>query len=305
LPKESIVLLEASGFEPWLCDLLQELGLNVKLAHPLKTKAIAEEKIKTDKISAGVLADLLRANLVSEAYIASPEIRQKRYKMRYRLALVRLRTISKNKVHSLLSGLGLEIPAITDLFGKSGRLYLGQLKLEPAYQNALDGYLRLIDELNMLIKAVDRDIRYESDENPQVKLLTSIPGIGVILANMILAEIGDIKRFLSSSKLASYVGITPSVHQSGQINYSGRITKRGNRHLRWVFIEAAHVAIKKDPRLADFYTKLRYKKGAQVAMVAVGHRLLTYTYQVLTRKEHYKYTLITGRARKFYWPSCY
>lgn len=297
LPKDSIVLLEASGFEPWLCDLLQELGLNVKLAHPFKTKAIAEEKIKTDKISAGVLADLLRANLVSEAYIASPQIRQKRYKMRYRLTLVRLRTMSKNKIHSLLSSLGLEIPQMTDLFGKSGRAYLEELKLQPSYQRALSGYLKLMDELNVLIKQLDRDIRYESDKDPQAKLLTTIPGIGIILANIILAEIGDINRFLSSSKLASYTGITPSMHQSGQINYSGRITKRGNKYLRWLFVEAAHVAIRKDPRLAGFYTKLRYKKGTHVAIVAVAHKLLTYTYQVLTRKEPYRYKLITGRAR--------
>jgi len=124
------VLLEANGYEPWLCDLIQETGLNVKLAHPLKTRAIAEEKIMTDKLSSSVLADLLRANLVSEAYIASPKIRQERYHMRYRQGLVHLRTAAKNKIHNLLGRLGLNLPDITDLFGKSGRAYLKQLRLE-------------------------------------------------------------------------------------------------------------------------------------------------------------------------------
>lgn len=296
LPGDSTVLLEASGFEPWLCDLLQELGFNVKLAHPLKTRAIAEERIKTDKISAGVLADLLRANLVSEAYIASPQIRQKRYKMRYRQTMVRLRTMSKNKIHSLLGSLGVQTPPVTDLFGKGGRSYLEGLKLQPSYQRALNGYLTLIDEFSFLIKELNTEIRHESAKDPELVLLTTIPGIGIVLANMILAEIGDINRFLSSSKLASYAGIIPSIHQSGQVNYSGKITKRGSRYLRWAFVEAAHTAVRKDPHIASFYSKIRNKKGVHVAMVAVARKLLVYAYQVLKKKEPYKYKVNTGRA---------
>jgi transposase len=296
LPKDSTVLLEASGFEPWLCDLLQEIGLNVKLAHPFKTRAIAEEKIMTDKLSSGVLADLLRADLVCEAYIASPEIRQRRYRMRYRQSLVHLRTTAKNKIHSLLGRLGLEVPDITDLFGKTGRAYLEQLELQAPYQRALNGYLCLMDELNTLIQEVNSEIRKELKENPQIQLLITIPGIGIILAHFILAEIGDINRFLSSSKLASYTGIIPSLHQSGKVSYSGRITKQGNKYLRWAFVEAAHIAIRQDLYLRNFYLKLRNKKGSHIAIVAVAHKLLTYAYQVLKNNTAYKYKTVVGRA---------
>lgn len=296
LPKESTVLLEASGFEPWLCDLLQEIGLNVKLAHPLKTKAIAEEKIMTDKLSAGVLADLLRADLVSEAYIASPEIREARYRMRYRQTLVHLRTMAKNKIHSLLSQLGHQTPKATDLFGKAGLAYLNSLTLKLPYQRALNGYLKLIDTLNSMVLELDSGIRKESKNNSCIRLLITIPGIGIILANIILAEIGDINRFLSSSKLASYTGIVPSLHQSGKVRYSGSITKQGNKYLRWAFVEAAHVAIRKDPYLGAYYDKLRHKKGPHIAIVATAHKLLTYTYQVLRKNEPYKYKTIAGRA---------
>lgn len=283
LPKESTLLLEATGFDPWLTDLLQELGLNVKLAHPSKTKAIAEEKIMTDKISASVLADLLRANLVSEAYIASPEIRRQRFRMRYRQSLVHMRTMTKNKIHSILDRLGLLPPEVTDLFGTKGREYLNQLQIEPIYQNALKGYLGLIDTLADMIKGIDNQIRKEVKIDPQLKILTTIPGIGVVLSCLILAEIGDIKRFLSSSRLASYAGMVPSLHQSGMSNYSGHITKQGNKYLRWAFVEAAHRAIHLDPYLGSHYAKVRAKKGSSVAIIAIAHRLLIYTIRCLQR----------------------
>jgi transposase len=298
LPKDSSVLLEATGFDPWLCDLIQECGLNVKLAHPFKTRAIAEEKIKTDKLSSGVLADLLRANLVCEAYIASPEIREKRYNLRYRQYLIHLRTTAKNRIHSLLSRLGLQTPDITDLFGKAGREYLKELNLGPTYQRALTGCLCLIDEFTTLIKDIDSGLRKELKEEPLIQLLMTIPGIGLILAHLILSEIADINRFLSSSKLASYCGIVPSLHQSGKVRYSGNITKEGNRYLLWAFVEAAHTAIRMDPYLARFYRKIHSKKGPHVAIVAVAHKLLTATYWILKKHEPYRFRAIdTGRAR--------
>lgn len=289
LPEGSKVLLEACGFEPWLCDLLQEMNLNVKLAHPLKTKAIAEEKIMTDKISSSVLADLLRANLVCEAYIASPQIRMKRYRMRYRQSLTHLRTVAKNKTHSLIDRLGIQTPEITDLFGKAGRSYLENLKLEPTYQRALTGYLSLIDLLTKMVKELDKESQSEAKNDPRIQLLMTIPGIGITIAHLAMAEIGDINRFRSSAKLASYTGIIPSLHQSGKVSYSGHITKQGNKYLRWAFVEAAQVAIRHDPYLKNVYEKLRHKKGNHIAIVAVAHRLLIYTYQVLKTNTPYRY----------------
>lgn len=296
LPEGSSVLLEASGFDSWLVDLLQDMKLNVKLAHPLKTRAIAEQRIKTDKISSSVLADLLRTNLVAEAYIASPDIRHKRFKMRYRQSLVRMRTLVKNRIHSILSRLGLDMPSVTDLFGKTGRSYIEHLELELCYKNAVNEYLELIDTLNTMIARLEREIRKDSKTDPSIELLRTVPGIGLILSYVVNAEIGNIDRFLSSAKLASYTGIIPSLHQSGMKCYSGHITRHGNKYLRWAFVEAAHIAIRQDLYLKNVYLKIRAKKGSQVAIVAVAHKLLTYTYQVLKNKEAYKYKVIMGRA---------
>jgi transposase len=288
MPKESSVLLEATGFE---------LGLNVKLAHPSRTRAIAEERIMTDKISANVLADLLRANLVSEAYIASPEIRAKRFRMRYRQSLIHMRTMAKNRIHAMLARLGISVPPLTDIFGKKGRAYLQHLDLAPIYRRALDGYLDLIDTTTSLSHLVDLELYKELKENEQLRLITTIPGIGKVVGHIILAEIGDIKRFLSSAKLASYAGIVPSLHQSGKVAYSGSITKTGNRYLRWALVEAAHMALRTDPYLRMYYDKIRAKKGTSVAVVAIAHKLLCYAYQVLTKNQEYKPKAIPERAR--------
>jgi transposase len=297
LPKESSVAVEATGYEMWLIDLLQELGLDVKLAHPLRTKAIAEKKIMTDKISADVLADLLRADLLCEAYIAPPQTREKRFRMRYRQGLVHLKITAKNKIHSILGQLGLVVPEATDLFGKSGRIYLENLPMKPVYKRAVESYLQFIDTLSVKIEELDREIRSEASDDAQLKLLMSIPGIGVVLGHLILAEIGDIKRFLSSGKLASYAGIVPSLHESGTSRRRGGITKQGNKYLRWAFVEAAHVAVRHDPYLAYYCEKIRLKKGIQTAIIACAHKLLIYAYQVLSKNESYKYNrMIPGRV---------
>jgi len=288
LPPSSAVALEASGFEPWLYDLLEELGLSVKLVHPKKTRAIAEEKIKTDKLSASVLADLLRANLICQAYHAPAEVRQQRYLTRYRLSLVHLRTSLKNKTHGLLDRLGIRPPDFSDLFGQAGRRYLESLRLAENYQRALNGYLELMDQVNELLKPIEKDLKRINPENQDIELLKTLPGIGPILAHTILAEIADIHRFSSSSRLASYAGMIPSMHQSGQRHYMGHITKEGNRYLRWAFVEAAQKAILYDSPLRSFYSKIFHKKGRSVAMVAVGHKLLTYAYCILKEQKPYQ-----------------
>lgn len=298
LPKDSVIALEANGYEPWLCDLVQEAGLTLKLVHPKKTRAIAEEKIKTDKFSASILADLLRADLICEAYQAPAHVREQRYLGRYRLSLVRLRTSAKNKIHHLLDHLGLQLPEVTDLFGHTGRAYLDQLQLQPVYQRALQGYLHLLDTINQLIEPIERKLRSLSqDKCLEIKLLKTLPGIGPILAQIIFAETGDIHRFYSSSKYTAYLGIIPSLHQSGKTRRSGRITKEGNRYLRWAFTEAAQKATHNDVYLAHFFTKICHKKGRNVAIVAIARKLATYAYWILKEQKPFEPKAISGRPR--------
>jgi len=128
-------------------------------------------------------------------------------------------------------------------------------------------------------------------ENEETMLLTTIPGIGYFSALLIYAEIGDIKRFPNSKKLCSYAGLVPSIRQSGNKVITGKITKEGNKLLRWVLVQCAFVAIRNDERFRNFYERLKQRKGSQKAIVATARKLLTVVYAVLRdRKPYVSYT---------------
>ena len=166
-------------------DLIQGLGIDVHLANPLKVKAIASARVKTDKIDAGVLCDLLRSNLLPEAYFASPDARYWKEMVRYRSSLIRLRTQIKNKIHSILFRNGLRHP-FTNLFGVGGRKWLESLDLAEHFAFNLKQYLGLIDAFSQLIKEADERIEKVVGDNQPAKLLTSIPGISYISALTIM-----------------------------------------------------------------------------------------------------------------------
>lgn len=297
LPAGSQMAMEASGFESWLADFVQELGIQVHLSHPLKTRAIAEAKIKTDKVDAKILAQLLYADMLPKAYLAPPDLRRTRYFLRFRLCLNRYRSSLKNRVHSLLHGLGIRTPDLSDLFGLKGRQFLDSLKLGPGYQEGLLGYLNLLDATEARINTIQKRLAERVKETPEALLLETIPGIGVLLSQLILAEIGDLSRFASAEKLCSYAGLIPSLHQSGQRLYHGACSKQGNKFLRWAMVEAAQVAVRKDPHLKDFYERIKRKKGAQKAIVAAARKLLVIVFHILTKKEVFQYHAFSGQAR--------
>lgn len=288
LPANSRMAVEACGYEAWLCDLAEACGIDIHLAHPLKTKAIAEARIKTDKIDATTLAKLLSADLLPEAYFAPQEIRERRYLLRYRQCLVKYQTSTKNRIHSLLDRLGTEKPDVTDLFSPTGIKWLEQLELPEIYRKALVGNLEILAFVREQIKKVEKQISLMLKNDPQAELLQTVPGIGLFSAFLLLAEIGPIERFNSPDKLCAYAGMVPSIHQSGKVEYRGSITKQGNKFIRWILVEASQRAIKQDPGLKAFHSRIEFKRGRNSATVAVARKLLTYIYQVLTKKESYK-----------------
>jgi len=289
LPQGSQMAIEACGYESWLCDFAETFGVDIHLAHPLKTKAIAEAKIKTDKIDATTLAQLLNANLLPEAYFAPQEIRERRYLLRYRQAFIKHQTSTKNRIHSLIDRLGIKSPKMSDLFSPLGIKWLEQLELPTIYQEALKGNLETLKFIKGQIKKVEKQIKKILKKDPLAELLKTIPGVGEFSAFLLLAEIGPIQRFRSADKLSAYAGLVPSVHQSGKTKYLGSITKQGNKFIRWILVEASQRAIKQDPGLQSFHQRLEYKKGRNSATVAVARKLLTYIFHVLSKKEPYKF----------------
>jgi len=282
-------VIEATTNWYYIHDLLEGMVDKVVVAHPLKTKAIASARIKTDKIDATTLAELLRVNYIPESYIPPREVRDLRELLRYRASLVRIRTKIKNKVHALIIKNGLEHP-YSDLFGKKGRAWLASLELRPVYRLAMEGYLKLIDSVEELVWTATKEIDLKAKADSRAKLLESIPGIGHYSAMLILSEIGNIERFPSASKLVSYAGLNPAVHSSGGITRYGRITKQGSHWLRWIMVEVASIAARHSVRFAHFHSRIARRHGYKTANVALAREILTVVYYLLRKGECFQET---------------
>jgi len=281
------IAVEATGNWVYLYELIEDRCPDLLLAHPLKTKAIASARIKTDKIDSTTLAHLLRANLLPAAYIPPRPVRDTRELLRYRGSLVRLRTQVKNKVHALLTKNGLRTPT-RNAFGVKARRFLATVALRPCYRGALDGYLRLLTQLTGELQQVAQRIETEAQANPQAQLLCTMPGIGAYSALLIVSEIGDIRRFPSARQLCSYAGLVPSVHASGDRTRRGRLTKQGSKWLRWILVELSIHAINGAPQFRALYYRVAKRHGRNVGRVAVARAMLKAIYAMLRRGEPFR-----------------
>jgi transposase len=273
-------------------ELLEGLVDEIKLAHPQKVRAIAEAKIKTDEIDSEILAQLLRVNLIPEAYLRSAELRGKQSILRLRSFWIRQRTQLRNRIHALIDGQSEEIreraKSFSDLFGKKGRQWLKQLQLKAIEMQAMQRMLEMEISLSENIKESDHDVKalYETDED--CKRIDSIPGFGLFLSVLAKVEIGDISRFKSAAHLSSYAGVIPSTYSSGGRTRHGRITKQGNKFLRWSLVEAAIHSGKECDQLKRFYLRIKRKKGTKCARIAIARKLCVILYRVLSEKDYYR-----------------
>jgi len=288
IPKTSIITMEATRDWYWMYDLLEELGFKVKLAHPRKVRLIAEAAIKTDKIDCEILAQLERTNYLPESYVPTKEVRDLRELMRHRSSLVGLRTSLKNKVHALLAKRGICHEFLTDIFGKAGREFLGQIELPVIYKFKLDIYLKLIDQLQEETKVLEKIIKEKAlKEDKYAKILMTVPGIAHISAMFLSAEIADIGRFKNYKKLCSYAGLASSTDQSADKVRHGHIIKESNKYIRTVLVEAVYKAMQKDPHLAQKYYKLAKRRGANKAKIAIARKMLISIFYMLKEEKPY------------------
>lgn len=281
-----MVVLEASGSSEWMCEFLEERGIENMLCHPLKTRAIASARIKNDKLDSRILSDLSRAGLIPEAYRPDEATRQLRALMRYRASLVRVRTSLKNRVHAVLTSRNIPNP-YADLFGRAGTDYLAGLELKPVRRQVVEGCLSVMRALDQEIALAESQARKEYESRPDAQILSTIPGVGLVFSLTIVSEIGDIKRFPYARKLSNYAGLVPSTWESGGTTRHGRITRQGSSWLRWAFTEAAIHAVGKRGPLRDYYLRQSKRKGKSTAKVAVARKLSTYTYYMLTEEKDF------------------
>jgi transposase len=283
LPPGTPAAFEAAYGWGWLVELLEDYGFSPHLVHPLRCKAIASARLKNDKVDAAILAQLLRADLLPEAWIAPPAVRQLRALLRHRVQLVRLRTLLRNRIHAILADHGYDRPG--GCWSGPGRAWLAALELPGACRAVVDDDLALIDALQPIVDRLDWQAHQHARSDPRVKVLTQLPGVGPFTALVILAEVGEISRFGSARKLAAWAGLTPTVRGSDRTLWHGHISKQGSVWLRWILCEAAQTA-KRHPDFAATYQAIARRRGKKIATTAIARKLLARAWHLLANADN-------------------
>ena len=286
-------VFEASMNWGYLYDLLHEIEqvADVTIAHPFKTRVIAEAQVKTDKLDARWLAELHRVGLIAKSHASSPDSRRRKEMLRQRCFFVRQRTAIRNRIHNLLGGQrDLAMPQVSDLFGKKGMAALGKIIFDkPHHRLMLDQDLAMMAELNAHIKANEAAIAGDFKGNHDYDLLLSIPGFGPTLAAVAACEIDGIDRFVGSKKLLGYAGLVPTTSSSGGKTYHGKMMRACNKWLKWAFIEAAWVAVGCNAYFGGIYRSAKARgKKANTAITIVASRMATIVYRMLTERREFE-----------------
>jgi transposase len=278
--KLSCVIESCRGYE-WLVILLQELGHEVQMGDSRSIKLIAQSRCKTDRIDSQILMELLAKGYLPTAYLPTKMEREYREILRHRTQMVRTMVKHKLRVHAILDkeNRGIRYP-----FTDKGRRQLDQLNLRPVADALLHDELEVIDYIESQVGRSDKRVRYAAKHNPDVELLNTLPGFDTLSSLMFIAEAGDINRFAKADQLAAYTGLVPRVYASGGHSRTGRITKQGPKHLRWILVQCAWAAIKTSPNLHHMFCIIAQKKGTKIAVVAVARKLATVAYHVLKAK---------------------
>jgi transposase len=276
------VAFEAAYGWGWLVDLLEELELEPHLVHPSRCKAIASARLKNDKVDAATLAQLLRADLLPEAWIAPQQVRDLRALLRHRASLVRLSSSLKNRVHAVLADRG--IGEDRGLWTGPGRAWLADLELPATPRGIIQDCCGLLDALATPIGRLERQIAALAKPDPRVQALMALPGVGRLTAMTVVAEVGDIARFPTARKLCAWAGLTPQVRNSDRKVHHGHITKQGSPRVRGILQEAAQTA-KRHPMFASAYGQLARRRGNHIATTAIARRLLARSFHILTQLE--------------------
>lgn len=281
-------VIEAGRNWGMMYDLLEELDIKTVVGHPLKIRAIADAKIKSDSIDAKTLAHLLRADLIPQVHVPPKEVREQKNLLRHRLWLVRLQTMTKNRIHQLIDRNHVKRPEVKNMFGVAGRTFLKGLSLSLIDQRLLKDHLELLDNLHQHIRKTEVWIKKELKDNPLIGILITLPGFGKILSSLAALEIDDINRFRTPAKFASYSALIPSTFASGGKVYHGDLIPGGNRWLKYVFIEASWVSIRTSAYCRFYFEKMENRKNSNVAIVALARRLSEIAYRCLKEKRVYE-----------------
>jgi len=290
LAPDDRVVLEATGNALAILRILEPHVGEVVLAHPKQLRAISHAKVKSDKVDARMLAELLAADLIPTVWVGDERTRMLRRRISRRRGLVKQVIAVKNAASAVLVRNLKRRPELSDLFGRAGRAWLEALALPEDERETLDACLRQLDFLGEELTRVDRAIAATALGSEDIRRLMTIPGIDVTTAATLSAVIGDVLRFPSAKQLVGYLGLHPKLRQSGSSPARhGRTSKEGSAAARHVLVEAAWSAAKSPGPLRAFAQRTAARRGKNVATVAVARKLCVLCWHLLSRGEDYAF----------------
>ena len=286
------LVVEATASYEWFVQLVEPTADRVILAHPGHLRVIAQSKRKTDKLDAQTLAEFLALNQIPEAWRPTPRVRQHRTLVRHRNFVIGRSTSVKNKLRRILSHYNADLK---NLFTQQGRKYLATIELSSADRFVADQLCEELDQHSERLKQVDKQLKTFAKQAPVAEqearaVLESMPCVGPVTIDVVLAEAGDIRRFGSQRKATAYAGLAPGIRESaGKAKQLG-ITKQGSRLLRMILVETAWRLVNKTRRWGSLYEKLKARCGAKKAIVAIARRVWCVMISILRSGQKYQPT---------------
>jgi len=277
--------IEATGHTAWFEAMLAEFGHELWMGDAAKIRAAVVRKQKTDARDAAHLLDMLCTNRFPTIWRPSLAERDLRQLLWHRQKLVWMWGAVKNQMHALAMGEG--VCRKKKLFTAKGRTELEGLKLGRWASYRRQELLRLFDELQSSVKKLDQAVELAAKNEPLAARLMTHPGVGPITSLAFVLIIGPVERFDRSKQVVSYLGLNPQEHSSGGRQRLGSISKQGNPMMRSLLVEAGHTAARLDPQLQRVYQRLKFRRGAAVAKVAIARKLAVRLYWMLRSTADY------------------
>ncbi len=279
LTERARVGIEATGCTQWFERMVGELGHELWVGDPAEIRARAVRRQKTDRRDAEHILDLLLSNRFPRLWIPTLEERDARQLLKHRDKLVRMRTSVKNQLHYLAMSQG--VCRKRKLWSERGRAELEALRLGHWASRRRQELLELLDRLEPRIEELDQAVEAEAGRRPEAVRVMMHKGVGPVTALAFVLTLGPVERFSNSRKVVSYLGLNPSERSTGGHQRLGHISKQGNEMLRWLLVEAGQSAAQFDPELRRKYLRLKFRRGANIAKVAIARQLAVRLYWTL------------------------
>lgn len=294
------IVVEATASYEWFLQLVEPLASRVVLAHPFKLRVIAESTRKSDRVDAQALAEFLAMDMIPRSYRPTPRQRAHRGLVRQRDKVQRRITSVKNRIRRILSNYNADVAG---LFTREGLAYLQAVEVSAADRFCLD---QMIEEFAFgrgQLKAVETELKSFAENAPirereMRQLLRTIPGVGFVTAEIVLAELAGVERFGSQKQVVAYAGLSPGQRESAGKSRELHLEKKGSKMLRWAMVEAAWRLVRHSVHWHEVYARLKARLKAKKAIVAVARRLLCVVTAILKSGQPYDATYQPAKGKR-------